>query len=481
MRRWIVLLWGVTSMAYAQENDKDFQSFRKGLLNDYQQFRQTVRENYATYLEGVWKEYQLFRGEARSHTPKPKVAPTADSTPDVPKQLPAPDVKPVMAPMAPTPLPDTPVPVIQPMTLPQLHFTFYGVRMEIPRIPLHRAASMQPDEVANAWKAYQNDSYEEVTRALRQIATSYGLNDWFIQELIREYVHAMLQGEKAVDRVVLQHFLLTNLGIDARLAQADQQLLLLLPFRQKVYERSYILIDAQRYYVFYDHTASHQKEGRGNIYSCEIPPSVDKGRVIDMSFRQSALALKSGADRERILSDGKITVRAVVNTGQMEMLRHYPPMDISTYAQSSVCPSLHQAVAAQVKRQVEGLPQREAAQALLHFVQYAFSYATDDEQHGYEKPYFLEENFYYPQNDCEDRSIFYAFLVREVLGLEVHLVGFPGHECTAVRFTEKGAQGDSYRYEGQTFTICDPTYIGASIGQCMPDYKNCSPEIEIVD
>ena len=163
----------------------------------------------------------------------------------------------------------------------------------------------------------------------------------------------------------------------------------------------------------------------------------------------------------------------------MEMLRHYPQMDVPEYARSSIDAKLRKEILTQIGTQIKGLSQKDAANRLIHFVQYAFDYATDGEQHGYEKAYFIEENFYYPKNDCEDRAIFYAYLVRNLLGLDVHLVEYPGHECTAVSFTDPSIIGDNYIYEGKRFTICDPTYIGAHIGMCMPDYKNTKPKVEL--
>ena len=32
--------------------------------------------------------------------------------------------------------------------------------------------------------------------------------------------------------------------------------------------------------------------------------------------------------------------------------------------------------------------------------------------------------------------------------------------------------------DGKRYTICDPTYIGADIGMCMPKYISVQPEIE---
>ena len=108
---------------------------------------------------------------------------------------------------------------------------------------------------------------------------------------------------------------------------------------------------------------------------------------------------------------------------------------------------------------------------LLDFVQTAFDYATDQEQFGYERPLFGDESLYYPKNDCEDRSILFAILVRDLLGLDVVLVHWPGHLATAVHFPEE-VDGDYFTVEGRRYTVCDPTYIGAGIGETMPQFQN---------
>jgi hypothetical protein len=122
----------------------------------------------------------------------------------------------------------------------------------------------------------------------------------------------------------------------------------------------------------------------------------------------------------------------------------------------------------------------EAANAILHFVQEGFAYKTDGQQfgQGVEKCFFFDELLYFPFCDCEDRSIFFAYLVKEILGLDVLLVGYPGHECTAVALSEAPQRHTSLNYKGKNYYICDPTYMGADVGMCMPKYVNVNPEVE---
>ena len=267
------------------------------------------------------------------------------------------------------------------------------------------------------------------------------------------------------------------MGYDVRLASCGNQLLLLVPFTQQVYERSYLVIDGKKYYVFDDHSTS--KIQNAGVYTCRLPNETDKGRNIDLTIRGGNIGIKTGVVHRFSMSDGKISLQGFVDEGTMEAIRRYPQMDIPFYAMSTIDSNFHQSLLAQVNEQIRGCSEKEAVARILHFVQYAFDYATDREQHGYEKPYFIEENFYYPKNDCEDRAILFAFLVHNLLGLDVHLVQYPGHECTAVNFSTTQMNGDGYMYKGKAFYICDPTFIGASIGQCMPGYRNVKPTVEL--
>lgn len=474
MRKYFFILLLCSSSMMAQNTNSDYQAFRKGVLGSYDSFRETILENYAEYLQGVWDEYEQFRGIRRNKKPKPSIAPKADVKPqDVTPIQSDPEVKPTMQPV-PT---NDPIPVkpIAPSTLPNMSFSFYGMKLSTVLCHVQTVKGVEHQAIAKAWDAYRQDRVmKDIIRSLQSLAMMYGLNDWFTFELVRNYTEASCKN--SVSKIVLQHFLLVNMGYDVRLASCGNQLLLLVPFNQQVYERSYLVIDGKKYYAFHDDSTN--KVQNAGVYTCRLPNATDKGRNIDLTMRGGHLGIKTGVAHRFSLSDGKILLQGSVDAGTMEAIRHYPQTDIPFYAMSTINSNFHQSLLAQVSEQIRGCSEKEAVGRILHFVQYAFDYATDGEQHGYEKPYFIEENFYYPKNDCEDRAILFAFLVRNVLGLDVHLVQYPGHECTAVNFSTSQMNGDGYMYKGKAFYICDPTYIGASIGQCMPNYRNVKPIVE---
>lgn len=359
----------------------------------------------------------------------------------------------------------------------ELTFSFYGQPLSAAKLNTIKVKSVRNHDVSQAWHAYQKNGADAIVTSLRSVADELGLNDWFVFQLVRKYVDELLSESTPRDRVLLEHFLLISMGYDVRLARTEQQLLLLVPFEQDVYEHSFIKIKGKDYYLFFDNLEANLNE-RSVIYPCDPIKDDGKRQPFNLLFEGKTLKVRSGEDKLCELDDGQIHIACTINPSIIEMLSDYPLMDIQCYATSVVLPQFHQTISEQLKPQLEDMSQCEAANALLHFVQSVFGYNKDVNQYGRYKVNFVEENFYYDANDCEDRSILYAVLIRSVLGLDVHFVEYPDHECTAVHFTDCFTRGYGYDYNGDFYLICDPAYIGADIGKCMPKYRAMRPAIK---
>ncbi len=485
MRKWVFLfLIGCAVSVSAQHKDEDFDSFRRNLLHDYHSFRKGILDDYVNYLKGIWDEFREFKGEQRDEKPKPTVIPNVKNLPvdNNPRVIPTPEVNPASAKPSTHPTlitkPVSPTIPARPIGIPTVQYNFHGFTLKARKIQTFSLPSREPQTIAQTWQEYQQANPKEIVDELLSTCQQMGLNDWFTFELSRAYVDALLSQGNTDDRILLQHVLLSHMGYDIRLGKTATQLILLVNFKQKVYAHTYVKFGDIKYYVFKDNILP-VSENNVTFFSCQIPNDVEKGRSVDLIYDNLIMRAGNGYMKECQLTDGKLSIKGRVDVGMIEMFRHYPQMDVPHYASSKLLPPFHQDIINQLKPQISGLSQQQAVNLLLHFVQYAFDYATDDKQHGYEKPYFLEENFYYPKNDCEDRSIFFAFLVHYLLNLDVHLIHFPGHECTAICFTQPGISGTHYEYKGKNYYICDPTYIGAVIGECMDRYINEKPVIEL--
>ncbi len=463
----------------AAQDTGGYENFRKQVLSDYGQFRRQVLDDYAQFLDKAWKDYETFRGKARFpdkplHAPE---APNSDTTPfaDVPSpQQPQPKPQPD------TYVPPTP-PVVSP-SQPTISFKFYTATVRAASLTLPRLASTNEHDVSKLWSSLQNDNvYRTAKPYIELLRTGLRLNDWLTVVLIRKYSDAIYKDDSN-SSILLSQYLLANMGYNVRLGRGRERLLLLVAFRQEVFDRPYVEVDGSRYYVFGKDTGLYNGEGFGAISTCELPKNSSLGKAVNLVLENPALpsGLPNGSSGNFNVTDGTISVKGSVADMPLSVATDYPQTDVPVYATSCLSQSFRKNILEQIAPQIAGLSEKDAVDRLLHFVQYAFKYKTDTDQFGYEKPFFVEENFLYPYNDCEDRAVLFAFLVRNLLHLDVHLLYYPNHEATAVKFTDKNLRGDGYIYkDGSRYLICDPTFLGATAGMCMPQYEGTSPQVEL--
>jgi hypothetical protein len=111
---------------------------------------------------------------------------------------------------------------------------------------------------------------------------------------------------------------------------------------------------------------------------------------------------------------------------------------------------------------------------LLQFAQNAFRYKTDYESMGREKFAFPEEVLANQFADCEDKSVLFAYLAKEVLDLpSVALIYYiDNHLNVGVAFNHKSAY--NFIYNNQKYLVCEPSGLGFKPGDNVYDLKKAS-------
>lgn len=500
--------------ATAQTSSPDTSSFtryRQQLLDNYNSYRNKLLDDYDKFLDGVWDDFNQFKGETRDPKPKPKTAPVAEPIamdppeaaipePEVapkPEESPKPEEKPqakatpTVVPIVPTiPTPSSPV-ISAPTTAPTpeppptpaaprpltrgFSVDFYGMTVELPRMEFQILDEINAtSDFATQWRSLdQQNVAKTILPAIDRKAKEMGLNDYLKFTLIMSAINQRFADAPQASRLSLAHYLLAHLGYDARIAMTDtREGLLLLPVNQMIYARPYLEINGKRFYIFCD-KAETLPNPESRISTCRLPKEADQCQALDLLVGE--LNLPYSPHNFKIEYDG-MTLQGEVNANLFPLLYRYPQMDMADYALSAPSQTIRQQLVEQVKSSLKGLDKRKAIDKLLHFIQNGFDYATDDEAHGFEKPYFVEEMLYYPQCDCEDRSIFYTYLLWNALGVENHLLNYPGHESAAVKLPD--GKGASYEWKGGRYFISDPTFIGAPTGMCMPEYIGTPPKVD---
>lgn len=355
-------------------------------------------------------------------------------------------------------------------------FDFYGMEAFIPDIDFKINSSVGgPDETGAHWNMMASqEGGVETARQLFGLAQQLGLNGYLTFRLAESFVNQKFKNSDRKARMSAVHYLLSNMGYDARLIMLGDILTVMMPFDQKVvYSTMSQTIDGRKYTILYPDGFQPPKGQAMRLMTCNLPAN-SLGKTSDLRLTGLSLPMKAKSFN---MTNGKLTLKGEVNENIQKLLYHYPQMPTGDFASSWIDQNLREDLVEQLKTQLKDMGDKEAVNSLMALCHKGFNYSTDQDFHGFEKPYFLEENFIYDKNDCEDRAIFFSYLLWNALGLPCQLVQYPGHESATVAVPED-ISGYFYTTDGIKYYSADPTFIGSSVGMVMNAFKNSSPTVD---
>lgn len=493
--------------ASRHKKNEAFEAYRNRRMVEFNAYRDRKNAEMAEYIRRAW-----IRMKGNEPTPKPlpqeqEVPPVVipDNTPEVPirdkeipvEVVPEPEPQPAPAPFAapepqPAPdiVPDSPQPEtvpqdpiipqkpIAPQTPPTVEFVFYGtscrVHFDVAGKPMMSDAS--ESSVSQMWDALCNDAciplYEDSFRLREELS----LCDWAYYQLCGTLARTLYGADNHREAIVFQTVLLLQSGFDVMMGRdATGNLYLLTASDEQIFDCVSFSLEPEsptRYYLLDGSNPDELAMMTGNL------PELDKLRLRITQENRFAPKLTQ-ARPLRSQCEPSVAASVRVNENLTAFYTNYPQAVVNNdpltrwqfYAQVPASREMIETLYPSMLRATAGKGEREAVESLLHFVQTAFEYKLDDEVWGGDRPFFADETLYYPYCDCEDRSILFSRMVRDLLGLDVVLVYYPGHLATAVGFNEE-VKGDYIVVRGRKFVICDPTYIPAPVGKTMPGMDN---------
>lgn len=356
-------------------------------------------------------------------------------------------------------------------------FDFYGLPLSISMVEFSISDRLSSNsDYSTQWRRLTDDRVApRLLPHIKKLVDEMGLNDYLTYRLVSSYVDARFPRADASARMAAVHYLLAHMGYDVRIATSTTGVpLLLIAMEQTVYGRVYMLLDDKRYYIFAPDDVDMASLAGAGVYTCSLPDDASAGRKMDLTL--GALNIPF-TPHHFSLAHGPLRLEGDVNANLMPILYRYPQTPIDRYACAVVDPALRRQLIGQVQSQLSGMDPNRQVEALLGFMHNVFQYATDGDNHGFEKPYFIEETLFYPKNDCEDRAIFYTYFLWNALGLPSQLVSYPGHEAAAVALPSP-VKGTSYDWKGTRYYISDPTYEGSHTGMVMPQFTSVAPTVD---
>ena len=513
----LVLFVALTAAAQGGNKMRDeYEKFKQGAKKEYADFRKKALAEYAEFVRTAWKEYgaepprempqvkevepmivphaddatnswftKLFgldkkkkkNKEAKADKPKEKAKSQTTSQPVPPplkdRELSYDQVL-TPEPVVPQPQPISEV-VPQPeQANPYYEFTVFGTtcRVRMGDNCRFQLKSLTEDNIADVIKyEFQKSQYDNMLYDCLEERKNHDFSDWAYYQMLLALVN-QFYGPYSSEGMLVMGFLYTQSGYKARLAKDGNDLYLLVASRHLIYNTSFYYIDSEWYYLL---------DGRKS----------DKLAICAVSFpKETSLSLQISAVQK--LTDNPTVERTITsvknedfsftltsNKNYIDFFNTYPTSTIGDnfmtkwliYAETPMEHGVIDQLYPPMRQKLQGLSKEEAVQQLLWWVQTGLEYGFDDQIWGGDRPFFGEESLFYPYCDCEDRAVLLSHLVRDLVGLDVILVYYPGHLAMAVNFPGD-VEGDYITFEGRKYTVCDPTYIGARVGETMPIVKD---------
>lgn len=482
---------------YKKKKNTEFNNYSKKKKKDFEDYRRKRNEEFAEYLRKTWigkksnpkvdrpKDEQKPPVIFDNETPVP-VAPTPvpfDEVIPAPKPEPQPQpiepIKEVPAPK-PTPSPEpkpSPKPEPTKPVMPTQKFSLYGTEAAVrfDKSKAFRLPDISENSVADAWLKLSGDDYTNIVVDCLNLRKELKLGDWAYLTMIGKMAESLL-GKETNESTLLTAFVYSQSGYKMRLANDNGKLRMLYASKHMIYDHPFFNIDGDYFYCF---GASPQSlKVADTKYPNEKPLSL-------VLYDQPKFGYVQGGKKTRKSRKyPEVVTNVAVNTNLLDFYTDYPASILgdnvvtkwAVYGNMPLSEDVKKQLYPSLKAAILNCSKKDAVEKLLNYVQTGFEYEYDDKVWGQDRPFFAEESLHYPYCDCEDRAVLFSRLVRDLVGLDVILVFYPGHLASAVEFPGD-VSGDYIDYNGRKFTVCDPTYIGAPVGLTMPNMDNATAKV----
>lgn len=464
--------------AWKKRQQEEYNNYKRQQRENYESFRKKANAEYAEFVKKHWEEMQAIKGvkPPQLEPVPPVICPDEDKDKER-KDKPKPfhDVV-VVEPPKPQPQPVEPIKPVEPITpkKEKIGTRFYGTSIQctVAMRPKFTLTSLNEDAVSNALKHLSDGHCDDLLAQCLELRDRHRLSDWGYIQLLDSLSKAVFP-QSTNKATLLMSWLYCQSGYKMRLARSGGYLYMLYASDNIIYTVDYSTIDGTKYYIY-------NGNGLGALNICGA--SFPKEQTMTLRTNNEPKLAYRGSKARSLQSKRypNINVSTIVNRNLIDFYNDYPTgavdNDFSTrwtiYANTPLGDEARKMLYPQLQKLLDGKSKLQAAEELLNFVQTAFVYEYDDKVWGGDRAFFAEETLYYPYSDCEDRSILFSRLVRDLLGLEVVLIYYPNHLATAVRFEGQQPTGDYLDLPDGKYFIADPTYIGATVGMSMPSMRD---------
>ena len=460
-------------------------AFNQNRVNNFNEYRQKINAEYISKTREKWNAFRVSQ---------PLPVPDKDVKPAPPIKMNDEEarkkkedrlikIQGVIKPVKPAPRPQPVAPVEEVPEEPTKMLTFEYLattwKARMPEASMVRLAGVSENAVADGWEKLCQPAYNNLVVDCLKLRSQNKLCDWEYLMMLQALSQKIF-GNGTNEATLLMAFLYSQSGYKIRLGEAGGKLQMLYASQHIVYNKRYYTLDGDKFYPLNDKITDIR------INAAKYPKEQSLSLWVPNSPYATFQASPSRELKAKRYSD--MAVRVSINKNQLPFYESYPTSEVggnfmtrwAMYANTPICEEAKKELYPQLKKGLTGISELMCVEKLLNWVQTAFVYKYDEEVWGADRAFFPDETLFYPYCDCEDRSILFTRLVRDLLGYKCVLVYYPGHLASAVAIPGE-AKGDYLMVNGKRFMICDPTYIGASVGNTMPDMDNAQAKVILLE
>lgn len=446
---------------------KDYQNKRKEMADEHQEFRNRIMKEYIDFVRHAWAEFHKV-----APLPVPKEEPLPPLIiPDNIKRLPVDDkpvaIKNILKPISdvPQPQPLVPIEVAPIVDGKRVMFRFYGTDASVCFDVDDKVCLTAIDEnaIADALGRMATESYDNVIVDCLGLRKKHSLSDWAYVNML-DALSKKIHGDDLNSATLFMAYVYMQSGYKMRLATYGERLYMLYASMHNIYELPSFVVDDIRYYSL------EKLPLRLNICKAAFEKETPLSLIVQGN---QLLAFKPATSHHIVSADyPEFYADVAVNENMLDFYKTFPTSMIgenmytrwAIYANTSTDTKVADKLYPQLKSKLSGLSELEAVNRILNFVQTGFEYRFDDEIWGCDRVFFPDECLHYSYNDCDDRSVLFSRLVRDIVGLDACLVFVPGHVLVGVEFNED-VKGGYVMVNDRKFILCEPTCTnGAPVG-----------------
>lgn len=346
--------------------------------------------------------------------------------------------------------------------------------------------------IKDFYKQLDNESMQSIVAVIQEYKKKNELDDWIYYQLIRATAERLSPKAANYERYTLyKWFLLLKSGYASLLTITPDKMLLFIQNNEEVFEiptriynnTQFVCLNYHDYgsidfnmikfspvdpnlFLNAANTAGASSPGKSFSYVIHKLPDFNSRRYLTKEI-----------DFDYYQRDYRF--RILVNPDIQKIFANYPVLNYSYYFNMPMSRVTYGSLIPELKQQLARMDVKRGVDYLMHFVRYAFQYQPDSAQFGKEKRLSAEQTLLYERSDCEDRSAFFFYVVKEIYNLPMIVLSYPKHVTVAVDFNKKIPGGYSIKYKDRDYYICEPSSQSTDlrIGGIKSDWRKESYDV----